>query len=284
MKIIGYRAAAGTRVAALADGGRAVDLADVEGFYADVAGCLGKAVQLPAGLVVDELELVVPVRPSARILCVGLNYRKHAAEAGLELPEYPAVFARWTPSLTVSGTPVPIPVDEEGLDWEGELAVVIGSRLSVASEEEARRAFLGYTVFADLSARRAQWHTTQWTVGKNGDHSGPLGPVVTADEVPDIGAGRRLVTRVNGEIVQDSSTADMIFTPAQVAAYLSRTFALLPGDIIATGTPSGVGHTRVPPRFMTAGDVVSVEIDGLGCITNPIISPGHQLQNRDVSN
>jgi 2,4-diketo-3-deoxy-L-fuconate hydrolase len=113
-------------------------------------------------------------------------------------------------------------VDEPGLDWEGELAVVIGAPLSVAGEDEARRAILGYAVFNDITARRAQRHTSQWT-GKNADRSGPIGPVVTADEVPDIDSGRRLVTRVNGEVVQDTSTADMIFTPARIAAYLSRT-------------------------------------------------------------
>jgi 2,4-didehydro-3-deoxy-L-rhamnonate hydrolase len=270
VRLIGYRTAASLRVAALAGDGRAADLTVVEEFYADPGGWLAKAAELPADLIVEELELAPPVRPAARILCVGLNYRAHAAEGGFELPEHPAVFARWTPSLTVSGTPVPVPVDEPGLDWEGELAVVIGAPLSQASAAEARQAFLGFAVFADLTARRAQRHTSQWTVGKNADRSGPLGPIVTADEVPDIDAGRRLVTRVNGEIVQDTSTADMIFTPAQVAAYLSRTFTLLPGDVIATGTPAGVGHARRPPRFMGPGDVVTVEIEGLGAISNPI--------------
>jgi 2,4-diketo-3-deoxy-L-fuconate hydrolase len=217
VRLIGYRTAAGIRVAALAGHGRAADLTAVEEFYADPGGWLAKAAQLPADLIVEELELAPPVRPAARILCVGLNYRAHAAEGGFELPEHPAVFARWTPSLTVSGTPVPVPVDEPSLDWEGELAVVIGAPLSQASAAEARQAFLGFAVFADLTARKAQQHTSQWTVGKNAGRSGPLGPIVTADEVPDIDAGRRLVTRVNGEIMQDTSTADMIFTPAQVA-------------------------------------------------------------------
>jgi 2-keto-4-pentenoate hydratase/2-oxohepta-3-ene-1,7-dioic acid hydratase in catechol pathway len=272
MRLIGYRAESGTRVAALADAGRAVDLTGVDDFYAGQQTWLAEAGQRPAGLIVADLELAPPVRPSSRILCVGLNYRAHAAEGGFDLPEYPAVFGRWTASLTVSGIPVPVPVDEPGLDWEGELAVVIGAALHEASDEEARQAILGYAVFNDLSARKAQRQSSQWTVGKNADRSGPLGPVVTADEVPGIEAGRRLVTRVNGEIMQDASTADMIFTPAQVAAYLSRTFTLLPGDVIATGTPSGVGHARQPPRFMGPGDVVSVEIDGLGSVTNPIVS------------
>lgn len=243
----------------------------MEEFFADPMVWLRKADQRPADLAISELELAPPILPAARVLCVGLNYRAHAAEGGFDLPQHPAVFGRWTRSLTTSGTPVPVPVDEPGLDWEGELAVVIGSPLREATEEEARLAFLGFAVFNDLSARKAQRQSSQWTVGKNADRSGPLGPIVTADDVPDIDGGRRLVTRVNGEIVQDTLTADMIFTPAQVAAYLSRTFTLLPGDIIATRTPSGVGHARRPPRFLGPGDVVSVEIDGLGTITNPIV-------------
>jgi 2-keto-4-pentenoate hydratase/2-oxohepta-3-ene-1,7-dioic acid hydratase in catechol pathway len=272
MRLIGYQAENGTRVAALADADKAVDLTGVDDFYADPVTWLEQAGSRPAALVVADLDLVPPVRAAARILCVGLNYQAHAAEAGIDLPKYPTIFGRWTPSLTVSGTEVPVPADEAGLDWEGELAVVIGAPLHEASEQEARRAILGYAVFNDLSARTAQMQSSQWTVGKNADRSGPLGPVVTADEVPGIDAGLRLVTRVNGEIMQDTSTADMIFTPAQVASYLSRTFTLLPGDVIATGTPSGVGHARRPPRLMGPGDVVSVEIDGLGSVTNPIIS------------
>jgi 2,4-didehydro-3-deoxy-L-rhamnonate hydrolase len=277
MRLVGYQAESGTRVAALADADRAVDLTGVDDFYADPVTSLEQAGRRPADLVVADLDLVPPVRPAARILCVGLNYRAHAAEGGFDLPEHPAVFARWTPSLTVSGTLVPVPVNEPGLDWEGELAVVIGAPLREASAEAAQQAILGYAVFNDLSARKAQRQSSQWTVGKNADRSGPLGPIVTADEVPDIEAGRRLVTRVNGEIMQDTSTADMIFTPDQVAAYLSQTFTLLPGDVIATGTPSGVGHARRPPRFLGPGDVVSVEIDGLGSVTNPIASRSREI-------
>lgn len=272
MRLIGYRTPGGVRVAALTGNGRAVDLADVEDFWADLTRWSNGAVDGTADLVLDELDRVPPIRPAARVICVGLNYRAHAAEGGFALPEYPTVFARWTPSLSVSGTPVPVPVDEPGLDWEGELAVVIGTSLSDADEDEARAGFFGYAVFNDLTARRAQRRGTQWTLGKNADASGPLGPIVTTDEVPGIDAGLRLVTRVNGEVVQDTSTADMIFSPAQVASYLSRTFTLLSGDVICTGTPSGVGHARQPEWFLNAGDVVTVEIEGLGEITNPVVA------------
>jgi 2-keto-4-pentenoate hydratase/2-oxohepta-3-ene-1,7-dioic acid hydratase in catechol pathway len=272
MRLVGYRTFGGVRVAALNGNGKAADLASVDQFWAAPARWAGTAHGPPADLAVGQLDLAPPVRPAARVIGVGLNYRAHAAEGGFELPEYPTVFARWTPSLSVSGTPVPVPAGEPGLDWEGELAVVIGTPLREASETEARAGFLGYAVFNDLSARRAQRRGTQWTLGKNADASGPLGPIVTADEVPGIDAGLHLVTRVNGEIVQDTSTADMIFSPAQVASYLSRTFTLLPGDIICTGTPSGVGHARRPEWFLTPGDVVSVEIEGLGEVTNPVVA------------
>lgn len=272
MRVMGYRADTETRVAALMDAGRAVDLVGVDEFYADTAAGLGLARQCEHELAVADLELAPPVPAGARVMCVGLNYRAHAAEGGFDLPEYPAVFGRWTQSLSVTGTPVPVPSDEPGLDWEGELAVIIGKPLIDASEDEARQAFLGYAVFNDLTARRAQRHTSQWTVGKNADRSGPIGPIVTADEVPDIDAGRRLTTSVNGDVVQHAWTAEMIFTPAHVAAYLSRTFTLAPGDIIATGTPPGVGHARRPPRFLQPGDVVSVTIEDLGTISNPIVA------------
>jgi 2,4-diketo-3-deoxy-L-fuconate hydrolase len=267
MKLVGYRTSEGVRVAALAGGGKAADLGGVEEFWVAPTRLPDAAPDLS----VEQLDLVPPVRPAARVICVGLNYRAHAAEGGFELPEYPTVFARWTPSLSVSGTPVPVPANEPGLDWEGELAVVIGSPLRDADEEEARAGLFGYAVFNDLTARRAQRRGTQWTLGKNADASGPLGPIVSADELPHVDAGLRLVTRVNGEVVQDTSTADMIFNPAQVASYLSGTFTLLPGDIICTGTPSGVGHARTPEWFLRAGDVVSVSIDGLGQIANPIV-------------
>ncbi len=270
MRLIGYRTPAGVRVAALDGDEKAVDLAGVDEFWATPDRWADAAAGRQADLTVDELDPVPPVRPAARVVCVGLNYRAHAAEGGFELPEYPTVFARWTPSLSVGGAPVPVPVDEPGLDWEGELAVVIGAPLHEASEAEARAGFFGYAAFNDLTARRAQRRGSQWTLGKNADASGPLGPIVTADEVPDIDVGLHLVTRVNGEIVQDTSTADMIFSPARIASYLSRTLTLLPGDIICTGTPSGVGHARQPEWFLTPGDVVSVQVEGLGQITNTI--------------
>lgn len=272
MRIIGYRTPAGVRVAALADDGKAVDLAAVDEFWSTPYGWTETATRRAEVFAVDDLDRAPPVRPAARVICVGLNYRAHAAEGGFELPEYPTVFARWTPSLSVGGTPVPVPADEPGLDWEGELAAVVGTSLLEVDESQARAGLFGYAVFNDLTARRAQRRGTQWTLGKNADESGPMGAVVTADEVPGLDAGLRLVTRVNGETVQDATTADMVFTPAGVASYLSRTFTLLPGDVICTGTPPGVGHARRPEWFLRPGDVVSVSIEHLGEITNPVVA------------
>jgi 2-keto-4-pentenoate hydratase/2-oxohepta-3-ene-1,7-dioic acid hydratase in catechol pathway len=201
---------------------------------------------------------------------MGLNYHSHAAETGLPPPKYPPIFGRWTASLVVGGTPVPVPPGERGLDWEGELAVVVGAQMTDVDEDTAMRGVFGYAAFNDLSARRAQGASAQWTLGKNADRSGPIGPVVTADEVGDPAAGLRLVTRVNGEVVQDGDTSDMIFPVGRILSYLSRTLTLNPGDVLITGTPAGVGYTRTPPRYLVPGDVVEVEIERVGSVRNPV--------------
>ncbi len=247
-------------------------LTEVEEFYADLDGWTARARQIaPDAYSAVTVEVVPPVRPGARVLGMGLNYHAHAAETGQELPRNPPLFGRWTASLSVDGTPVPVPPGERGLDWEGELAAVVGTRMTDVDEATATAGVFGYAVFNDLSARRAQGASAQWTLGKNADRSGPMGPVVTADEVGDPAAGLRLVTRVNDEIVQDGTTADMIFTIGQILSFVSRTLTLHPGDILITGTPAGVGYTRTPPRYLTPGDVVTVEIDRLGRISTPIV-------------
>ena len=195
----------------------------------------------------------------------------HADEAGLPTPEYPSLFGRWTPSLVAEGTPVPVPIGEPGLDWEVELAVVVGAPLHRVDAETALAGVFGYAAFNDLSAREHQMHTRLWTLGKNADRSGPLSPVVTADVVGDPNAGLRLRTLVNDEVVQDGSTADMIFPVGAILAYFSEVMTLNPGDIIATGTPDGVGFKRTPPRYLHPGDRVRVEVDKVGAVANPII-------------
>lgn len=225
--------------------------------------------------VVDPADatLVPPVRPAARIICVGLNYRAHAAEGSFEVPEYPTLFGRWTPSLSVGDVSAPVPTGEAGLDWEAEVAAYVGRPLKDVDADEARAAIVGYSTFNDLTARRAQKLTAQWTLGKNGDRSGPLGPIVTTDEVGDLRDGLQVQTRVNGEVVQDGNTRDMIFDVADILALVSKTFTLHPGDVIATGTPEGVGYVRTPPWLLTDGDVVEVEIERLGVLRTPVTGP-----------
>jgi 2-keto-4-pentenoate hydratase/2-oxohepta-3-ene-1,7-dioic acid hydratase in catechol pathway len=276
MRIVGIRRDGGpVEVAALSDDGAQVTVvAPVEEFWADADGYLGRT---PAGptLAVADVERVPPVLPGARVVCIGLNYLKHVAEgsfSGQDLPPHPTLFARWTASLTVDGAEVPVPADEDGLDWEGEVVAWVGAPLVDASPEDALAAVVGYSTFNDLTSRRAQKLTSQWILGKNGDNSGPLGPMVPAAEVGDLRDGLRVRTRVNGEVVQDGRTDEMVYTVGDTLALVSRTFTLRPGDLLATGTPSGVGYARTPPWLLQPGDVVEVEVDRLGVLTNPVVA------------
>ena len=187
------------------------------------------------------------------------------------MPEYPTLFARWTASLTVGGVGVPVPPDEDGLDWEGEVMAYVGRTLVDATPDEALDAVIGYSTFNDLTARRAQKLTSQWILGKNADRSGPLGPIVPAGEVGDLRDGLGVQTRVNGSVVQDGRTDEMVYTVGDTLALISRTFTLRPGDLLATGTPSGVGYSRTPPWLLQPGDVVEVEVDRLGVLSTPIV-------------
>jgi 2-keto-4-pentenoate hydratase/2-oxohepta-3-ene-1,7-dioic acid hydratase in catechol pathway len=272
VKFIGFRDGRQVMIGRLFDDGGVAPLAEVGEFYADLprwSAAAGAASEASKRRV--ELVEAPAVPPGARVLCVGLNYRAHAAETGAAVPEHPSIFGRWTPSLVSGGTPVPVPAGEPGLDWEVELAAVVGRRLAAVDPAAAQAGVFGYAVFNDLSARRHQRHTPQWTVGKNADRTGPISAVTTADEVGDPADGLGLRTRVNGEVVQDSTTADMIFTVGEVLSYLSEVMTLQPGDVLATGTPQGVGFARTPPRYLVPGDIVEVEIDTLGTLTNPIV-------------
>lgn len=238
----------------------------------------------------NELGLGPPIPDPEKILCLGLNYRDHAAESGMPVPSTPVVFAKFRNSLVGSGAPVVLPRVSEQIDYEGELAVVIGSRAKEVSERDALDHVAGYMPFNDISARDLQLATSQWTPGKALDTFGPCGPaLVLAAEVPDPQA-LRVRTRVNGRLVQDGSTADMIFPVAQTIAFLSSAMTLEPGDLVVTGTPAGVGFTRKPPLFLRDGDVVEVEIDGLGTLINPVVAaqrvdgpPPHPLHASEAS-
>lgn len=272
MRFVGVRNGRGVDVAVVIDD-RVTRIADVQDFYEDVDRSVETARAVSSGdLPISEAQLAPPVPPSARVICIGLNYRAHAAEGDFEVPEHPTVFGRWVASLTVGGTPVPTPSGEPGLDWEGEVAAVVGRRLAEVDESTALAGVLGYAAFNDLSARVAQNLTPQWTLGKNADRSGPMGPLVTADEVGDLRSGLRIRTRVNGETMQDGNTRDMLFGVGDLLARISRILTLNPGDVLATGTPEGVGYFRTPPRFLQSGDVVEVDIDRLGVLSTPIVS------------
>jgi 2-keto-4-pentenoate hydratase/2-oxohepta-3-ene-1,7-dioic acid hydratase in catechol pathway len=277
MRIVGVRRRhAGSEVEVAALGERDGDvtvIAPLADFWADPAGHLRRP---PAGetLALAAIERVPPVLPEARVICIGLNYTEHAAEGSFrdqELPPYPSLFARWTRSLTVDGAEVPVPSTEEGLDWEGEVVAWVGAPLIDASPEEALASVIGYSAFNDLTARRAQKLTSQWTLGKNGDRSGPIGPMVPATEVGDLKQGLRLRTRVNGETVQDGCTDQMIHTVGETLSLISHTLTLRPGDLLATGTPAGVGYGRKPPRLLQPGDTVEVEVERLGTLRNAVV-------------
>ena len=214
------------------------------------------------------MSLAIP-RPG-KIVCVGLNYRDHAAEAGLDLPKAPLLFAKWGNTLIGDGDAVVVPPEVTQVDYEAELGVVIGTQARRVSERDALDHVEGYICVNDVSARDLQFADGQWTRGKSPDTFCPVGPrLVPREEIADPQA---LAIRclVNGEALQDSSTAQMIFSVAEIIAYTSRTVTLQPGDLIATGTPAGVGVFRDPEVLLQDGDVVAVEIEGLGTLTNPI--------------
>lgn len=279
MQYIGINHDGDTWVAALNDT-RVFPLTSVTDFWADAAGWQDKALAIVADAAAgrDRAEVAeVPLVPaSARVICVGLNYKAHAAEGSYkdqDLPPYPTLFGRWTASLSVGHVPVPVPGGEAGLDWEGEVAAYIGRRVESADEASAADAVFGYSTFNDLTARRAQKLTSQWTLGKNGDFTGPLGPLVSRDEVGDLREGLQVRTLVNGAEVQNGNTRDMIFSVPAIISLISETFTLHPGDVIATGTPEGVGYARTPQWLLQAGDTVEVEIERLGTLVTPIGEP-----------
>ena len=229
---------------------------------------------LAAGAVVDpgKAKYLPPFPTPPKIICVGLNYRDHSAESGFKQPDYPTLFTRFATSLVAHGAPVVRPKASDKFDYEGELVAVIGQGGRHIARENALDHVAGYSIFNDVSVRDYQFKTPQWTVGKNFDGTGPFGPVfVTADELPAGAKGLRILTRLNGQIMQDGNTDDMVFDVATLIATISEAITLEAGDIIVTGTPAGVGQSRKPPVFMKAGDRVEVEIEKIGTLSNPIV-------------
>jgi len=223
-------------------------------------------------LSLDEVELGPPVPDPEKILCLGLNYPEHAAEAELDIPPAPTFFAKFRNSLVGPTSPVILTAADHFIDYEGELAVVIGKRCKHVSEQEALAYVAGYTVCNDVSARVLQMQTGQWTAGKAIDTFLPMGPgIVLAADIRDPQT-LLLTTRVNGEVVQRENTSQMIFSVAATIAFLSSFMTLEPGDVIATGTPSGIGARRQPPLFLHPGDIVEVEIERIGMIRNQMVA------------
>jgi len=277
--LAGLRAGDTTPSVFRVDGDTATMLAEGAG---DLSGLIAAAVAgaaLPApaaGAATVKLSEVTPSLPVARpgkIVCLGLNYAEHAREGGYDVPDYPAMFLRTATSMIPAGAPMVLPSASHTFDYETELMVIIGRGGRHIAEAEALDHVFGYTTFNDGSIREYQRKTHQWTAGKNFDGTGALGPVVvTPDEVPGGASGLAIRTRLNGRVVQDSNTADMIFPVARTIAIVSEIMTLEPGDMIAFGTPPGVGHARKPQLWMKAGDVVEVEIEGIDLCRNPIVA------------
>jgi 2-keto-4-pentenoate hydratase/2-oxohepta-3-ene-1,7-dioic acid hydratase in catechol pathway len=212
----------------------------------------------------------LPIERPGKIICVGLNYRDHAAEAGLDVPEWPVLFAKWPTALIGPDMPIVVPPISREIDYEAELGLVIGRRVRAVRADEALSAIAGFVCVNDVTARDLQFADGQWTRAKSLDTFCPVGPaLVPADEVPD---PQRLRIRcmLNGDVVQDSSTENMIFSCSELIAFVSEAIELEPGDLIATGTPAGVGFTRRPPVYLSPGDEVTVEIERIGALTNPV--------------
>jgi 2-keto-4-pentenoate hydratase/2-oxohepta-3-ene-1,7-dioic acid hydratase in catechol pathway len=219
----------------------------------------------------DDLRLGLPVPCPGKVFCLGLNYRDHVDEGPFERQAHPAFFMRGATSLVAHGEPIIRPEASEALDYEAELAVIIGRRARHLREEDCAEVIAGYTCFNDGSVRDYQRHTLQWTIGKNFDRTGALGPaLVTPDELPPFATGLRIQCRLNGDVVQDSRTDRMLFSVPEVLVYLTSAATLCPGDVVVMGTPGGVGMSRNPPLWMKHGDVVEVEIEGVGTLVNRV--------------
>ncbi len=219
----------------------------------------------------DTVRIRAPLPRPGKVICVGLNYHDHCREQGIEPPPYPPLFAKFANAIASPGDPITRPRATEKLDLECELAVVIGKRASHITRDEALAHVFGYTILNDVTMRDLQREDHRWLRAKGSDGFAPIGPVVvTADELPHPGS-LRLRSSVNGETWQDSTTAEMVFDVATIIAFASRTITLDAGDIIATGTPAGVGHFQRPPRYLADGDRLHCEIDGIGILENTVV-------------
>ncbi|HLG67533.1 MAG TPA: fumarylacetoacetate hydrolase family protein [Acidimicrobiales bacterium] len=274
-------ATAGVRTGVVA-GDEVVDLTDpLVGLPGDMVALLGRgadamaaAAGAPGGAArryaLADVDLRAPVPLPPKILAIGMNYRDHVAEMGREPPEYQYWFNKQRTCVVGPGDPILVPAVSEQVDYEGELGIVIGTRCRNVPADRALEVIAGFTIVNDVSVRDWQARTPTFTIGKSFDSHGPMGPwIVTPDELGDPGS-LAVRTWVNGELRQDSCTSELIFSCGEMVEYLTTAFTLEPGDVLATGTPAGVGAGYSPPRWLRDGDVVRIEIDGIGALQNPV--------------
>jgi acylpyruvate hydrolase len=275
MKLATLRTADGTR-AVRRDGDTLVDLG-----YADLGALLAEPdwrerARAAAGAAhpVEGADFAPVVPQPSKVICVGHNYTEHIKEMGRELPAHPTLFPKFADTLLGAGDPLVKPAETEALDWEVELAVVIGTAVRRADEQQAADAIAGFTVMNDISVRDWQFRTIEWTQGKIWERSTPLGPyLVTPDEVGGVRPALRVETLVDGQVMQQADTATLLFDPVFLVRYISTVITLRPGDVIATGTPAGVGNARDPQVFLRPGQTVTTRIAGLGACTNQVVAP-----------
>jgi 2-keto-4-pentenoate hydratase/2-oxohepta-3-ene-1,7-dioic acid hydratase in catechol pathway len=274
---------AGALRAGVVDGDELVDLStaapelprDLVALLAAGSDALARARQAATSarerLPLASVTLAAPILRPPKFLAIGLNYADHVAEAGLDAPKWPTVFNKQSTCVAGPNDPIHLPRVSSALDYEGELGFVIGRRCRHVPRDRAHEVIAGYLVVNDVSIRDWQLRVPTWTMGKSYDTHGPIGPwLTTADEVDP--SGLRVRTWVNGELRQDSSTKHLIFDCAAIVEHLSTAFTLEPGDVVATGTPGGVGIAMKPPRLLVAGDLMKVEIEGLGALENPVVA------------
>src|SRR5712672_3955865 len=278
MRFVGYVKSGGRdpqdRMMGVVIDDKVAPLASIDAFYEDLPGWRQRASELSEGEIpLADLTLAPPVPRDAKIVCAAINYVKHGAEANLPTPTFPNLFARWPSELVVDGADIPVPAAEpDGLDWEVELAAIVGATAIDVDEKSAAASIFGYTVANDVSGRAAQLQsvtlsTGQWALGKNVDKSCPIGSFIeTADAIS--ATNLTLETIVDGQVMQSGTTAEMVFSIPELIAFTSRHVTLRPGDVILTRTPDGVGIGRTPRIYMTPGAVLTTWVEGIGSITN----------------
>ena len=284
MKIVGFEQGRDLRLGVV-EGDQVIDLQAVDPkIPSDLAvvlangalkqlGDVARSAPASARIPLKDLKFALPVARPGKIVCLGLNYLEHVKEGKYadNIPKFPTIFMRCTTSLAPHLSPLIRPLVSETFDYEAELVAVIGKRAKHVTKENAADYIAGWSCFNEGSIREYQRRTTQWDMGKNFDRTGGFGPwMVTADEMPALGKGLKIESRLNGNVMQSDNTDNMMFPVAETIADITQGMTLEPGDILVTGTPSGVGHARKPPAWMKDGDVCEIEIEGVGILRNPI--------------